>query len=165
MKKKDFVTHILGSLLVLSSIYHSYTLYSLLVVVPLFLVSYSTNQEKERLVFPSLVLATILSTYFISAGNMNEIFSLLLFSITFAFPLFLYWVVALQEEMDIRLKPIGIALSYVLFTALLFYVLPELLGISVFILSPRNRIPQTLMVLGSGMILAIPYHVILEIKN
>jgi len=165
MNKKKFLTHILGSLLILSTIYHSHTLYSVFIAVPLLLISYSIHQEKETLVFPSLVLATLLSPFFISSGTMNEIFSLLIFSITFALPLSIYWIIVLLKETEFRWKPIGIALSYVLFTALLFYILPEFLEISEFILSPENRVPQTLMFFGSGMIIAVPYHVILEIKN
>jgi len=165
MKKKEFLTHILGSLLVLSTIYHSHTLYSLFIAVPLLLISYSVHQEKGTFVLPSLILATILSPFFISSGSMNEIFSLLIFSLTFALPLTIYWVIVLLRETEFRLKPVGIALSYVLFTALLFYLLPELLDISEFILSPENRVPQTLIFLGSGMIIAIPYHVILEIRS
>ncbi len=165
MKKEKFITHILGSLLVLSTIYHSHSLYSVLVSVPVFLVSYSIHQKKETLVFPSLVLATILSPFFISSGDMNEIFSLLIFSATFALPLSLYWIAVLLKGTEFRWKPIGIALSYVLFTALLFYLLPDFLDISEFILSPENRVPQILMFFGSGMIIAVPYNVILEIKS
>ncbi len=165
MKKKEFLTHILGSLLILSTIYHSHTLYSVLISVPFLLISYSIHQEKEELLLPSLILATILSPFFISAGSMNEIFSLLTFSLTFGLPLSIYWVIVLLKETEFRLKPVGIALSYVLFTALLFYLLPELLDISEFILSPENRVPQTLIFFGSGMMIAVPYHVILEIRS
>lgn len=165
MKKKAFFTHLLGSLLILFTIYHSYTLYSIIVVLPFALVSYSVQEGWDKLLFPSLILATLVSSFFITAGSMDEIFSLLVFSSTFALPLFLYWIIALQEETDIKWKPLGIALSYVLFTAMLFYLLPELLDVFGSILSSKNRVTQTLMFFGSGMIVAVSYHVILEFKR
>ncbi len=158
---KKLLTHLLGPLLILSTIYHSQTLYSFIAIVPFLLVSYAV--EQERLVFPSLILATMISTIFISSGSMNEIFSLLFFSLTFALPLFFYWLINLSKEP--RFKPVTIALSFVLFTSLLFYLLPEMLDITEFVLSPGNRLPQILMFFGSGMIIAIPYHVLLSLKS
>lgn len=165
MKKNDLIIHILGSLLVLSTLYHSYTLYSLLVVLPFTLLSYSVYREEERLLFPLLLIATLVSSLFIATESMNETFSVLVFSITFALPLFLYWIVVLLDETRIDWKPLGISLLYVLLTSLTFYFFPEFLEISEFLLSPENRAAQTLMFFGSGMIVAVPFHVILVIKD
>lgn len=165
MKKNDLIIHILGSLLVLSTLYHSYTLYSLLVVLPFTLLSYSVHRKEERLLFPLLLVATLVSSLFIVAESMNETFSVLVFSITFSLPLFLYWIVVLLDETRIDWKPLGIALLYVLLTSLTFYFLPEFLEISEFLLSPENRAVQTLMFFGVGMIVAVPFHVILVIKD
>ncbi|MBS3816694.1 MAG: hypothetical protein KGY76_03930 [Candidatus Thermoplasmatota archaeon] len=165
MKAKKITAHLLGSILVLSTIYHSETLYSLLVVIPFLLVSYCVHREKNRFVFPSLLFVTLFTPFFISAGSLNELFSLFIFLISFAVPLLIYWLVVLLDEPKIRLRPLGIALSYVFMTGLLFYLLPALLGISDFIISAENRGPQTLLFLGTGMLIAVPYHMILEMKD
>ncbi|MEF8832230.1 MAG: hypothetical protein V5A66_01785 [Candidatus Thermoplasmatota archaeon] len=165
MKKEDIIIHLLGSLLTLSILYHSYSLYSILVVVPFVLVSYSVQKNEHRLLFPSLILATLAPPFFIATGSMNEIFSLLIFSITFALPLFLYWTTVLLNNTKLDWKALGFALSYVVITILAFYSFPVLLEISEFILSPENRGVQTLLFFGAGMIVAIPFHVALEIRD
>lgn len=165
MKKKDLIIHLLGSLLVLSTLYHSYTLYSLLVALPFALVSYSVEKEERRLLFPLLILGTLAPPLFIATGSMNEIFSLGVFALTFAFPLFLYWTVVLLAETRLNWRALSIALTYVVLTLLTFYSLPVFLDISQFILSPENRGVQTLMFFGASMIVAIPFHVALEIRD
>lgn len=165
MKKNNQIIHILGTILVLSTLYHSLTLYSLIAVPPFALVSYSIERDEERLLLPSLILATLVPSFFVAAESMNELFSLLVFSIAFGIPLFLYWIFTLLNKTEIRWRPASVALTYVLITSLIFYLLPELLGISDFIFSPENTGPQTLMFLGSGMIVALPFHVLLELKG
>ncbi len=165
MKKHDLIIHILGTILVLSTLHYSSTPYSLIAVLPFALVSYSIERDEERLLLPSLILATLVPSFFLTTGSMNELFSLIVFSIVFGIPLFLYWTFTLLEKTEIGLKAAGAALTYVLITCLIFYLLPELLGISEFIFSPENTGPQTLMFLGSGMIVALPFHVILELKS
>lgn len=165
MKGKKFVTHLLGSILVLSTLYHSETFYSVLVFIPFLLVSYSVHREKTRYIFPSLIFTTIFISFFISAGSMNELFSLIIFLITFGVPLFIFWLVVLLDESKIRLKPLGAAFSYVFLTSLIFYLLPVLLGFSDFIITEGNRGPQILLFLGTGMLVAVPYHIILETKD
>jgi len=162
MRRKKFLTHILGSILILSTIYHSDIYYSISVFIPFLIVSYSVHQEKSRLIFPSLIFATLFSTFFITAGSMNEIFSLSIFLISFALPLFVFWLVVLLDELEIKFFPLVTGLSYVFFTVLAFYLIPEVLGLSEFILSPGNRGPQILLFLGVGMIVAVPYHIILD---
>lgn len=165
MNKNNLMTHTLGSLLILSTLYHSLTIYSITVLIPFALVSYSVQKGKERLLFFSLIFATSASCLFIASDTMNETFSFLVFSATFGFPLFLYWITALLDLKDIEWKPIGIALSYVLIVCLVFYMLPEFLEITEFILSSENRIPQILIFFGTGMVVGVPFHLILELRD
>ncbi len=165
MKINKQAVHVLGTILVLSTLYHSYTLYSLFVVLPLALVSYSIQTEKKSLLFPSLIIATILPCFFIAGKSLDNIFSLIFFSITFAIPFFLYWLVSFLDKSRIEWRPVTIALIYILITTFLFYTILEFFGVSEFIFSPENTGPQTLLFFGSAIIVAVPFHVMLEIKG
>ncbi len=165
MKRKYMVVHLLSLILVLSTIYHSTSHFSILAIFPFAVVSYSVQSEYERYMIPMLSLATFISLFFVTLGSMNEIFLLLIFSLTFSLPLLLYWIIVLLEEVKVQWKPLGVSLSYVLLTVLTFYLLPELIDISGFLLSPENRGVQTLMFFGSGMIMAVAFHVTLEVKG
>ncbi|MFP4142659.1 MAG: hypothetical protein ACLFSM_04415 [Thermoplasmata archaeon] len=165
MKRNQLYIHILSFLLILSTLYHSFTIYSLSVVIPFILISYTFYKRREKALFPLLIIATITSSLFITAESMNEIFSLLVFSVTYALPLLLYWLLVLLGDTGVDRKPFGVALSYVVFTSLIFYLLPELLGISEFILSPENRAVQILMFFGAGMVVAVPFHLTLRSRD
>ncbi len=165
MRNKEFIIHLLGALLVISTLHHSTTIYSLFSILPFILVSISVKSNEDKILVPSLILATVMSGFFVTAGSMNEIYSLLIFSLTLCIPLFFYWVIALADKNEINFKAATISISYVFITLSVFYLLPEILTISEFIMSPDNRVPQTLMLFGVGMVVAIPFHLFVKFRK
>ncbi len=162
---RRLLPHILGSLLVISTIYHSDTFYSLLVAIPIFLISYFMESEKDRFLFPALIITASVQFFFITSSSVNELFALIFFGVSFAFPLFLYWVVVLGAVSEIELKPSIVSGSYVIFTFALFYLLPELMEVSKFILGKQNEGVQILLFLGAAMLMGVIYHAALEIRD
>lgn len=164
---KNFAVHILGTILVLSALYHSMDLYSLAVVIPVFLVSFSIYKRLNWLKVPALVAATLYPSFTMAAGAMDEAFSLLIYSVIFVIPLASYWILVLTSEIDLKIewKGVVIGVSYIALVLLSFYIIPSLLGISEFILSPGKRGPQALLLAGFGLLVMVPYQIILEFKN
>ncbi len=164
---KDPMIHLLGVLIVVSTFYHSNDYHSLLVSVPIFLTSFSFYKSIEWLKIPALCATTLYAPFTMTTGGMDEFFSLLVFSVSFLIPVVIYWVLVLGSELHLHINSKGVvfAVSYLVFTVLFFYLIPFILGISEFFLSAENRGAQALLLIGFGLVLVLPYQIVMEIRT
>ncbi len=164
---KDPTIHLLGVLIVVSTFYHSNDYHSLLVSVPIFLTSLSVYKDIDWLKMPALCVATLYAPFTMTTGGMGEFFNLIIFSASFLIPVVIYWVMVLGSELHIHINRKGVilAVSYLVFTIFLFYLIPLFLGISEFFLSPENRGAQALLLIGFGLALVLPYQITMEIRT
>jgi len=164
---KHVSVHIIGTLLVLSALFYSTEIYSLAAAIPVFFVSFGIYRDWDWVKVPALFAATICFSFILSTESMAEGIPLLIYSIIFVIPLASYWILILSLEIDLKIEWKGffIGVSYLGLVLLLFYLVPSLLGISEFVLSPDNRAPQALLMVGFGLLSMVPYQIILEFKN
>ncbi|MFW5898503.1 MAG: hypothetical protein ACOCT7_01460, partial [Candidatus Saliniplasma sp.] len=94
--KKNMV-HLLGGFLIFSSFYHSnMDLMPVLTIIPILLVSFAVEKERDGLQSIGLIAATMVSSYFIIQMSLGNTLYLLLFTLSFVLPLTLYWKVVLS---------------------------------------------------------------------
>ncbi len=163
---KDIALHTMGILVIFSTLYHSSHVYSLLIAIPIFSISFSIYKEKDWLRLPALCASTLYVPFVISTRGMDEWGSLIIYSLSFVLPFFIYWVLVLSSYTDLKIeyKGVAVAVSYIVLTLLLFYLLPMFIGIFEFFLAPGNEGPQALLLAGFGLLMILPFHVLLEAK-
>lgn len=162
---KRILPHALGALLVISTVYHSDSLYSVFLAIPFFLISFMIEIGRNELIFPTLIFTAVIQFLLITSAPVSDFVSVIIFLISFGLPLSYYWLIILSQNSKLNPKPVGIATSYVVFTFILFYFLPDFIGVSEFIFGGRNEVVQILIFLGSGMLVGVVYHAGLEIKD
>lgn len=160
MNRKEYLTYLLATMLLLSIFFHSISYYSLLLAIPLFAAAYT--QKRPFLPLLSLSVATLYFPFFISGASMDDVFSLILFFSTLMVPLVLYWAVILIPELEIGWKATTVAASYFSLTVALFYIIPFLLGVYEFFMDSPHLGPQALLIIALGLILALSYQFVLE---
>ncbi|MFW6144550.1 MAG: hypothetical protein ACOC55_03165, partial [Candidatus Natronoplasma sp.] len=111
---KGLAVHLLGAVIIISTYHHSDSLYSLLVSIPVFLVSLSIYSN-QRFRLPALCAATLYSPLLTTTGSMDESLSFLLYSTTFVLPFVIYWILVLAFEFSAKVERKGavIASSYI----------------------------------------------------
>lgn len=166
-KSKNLPVHVFGALIIISVFYHSTSIFSLLVSIPVLLISYSVEQEIEWLSLLSLSMGTLYIPFFVSFGSMNEVLFFLAFLITFLLPLSIYWILVLSTEIDFEIgwKGLGFMISYPISIVLVFYLLSFSPRLADYLFSPEYKGPQAIILVGLGLLLIIPYNSFFDVKN
>jgi len=157
---KKELTHLIGGLLMLSSYYHSSRGFlPLLTIIPILMVSFATEKEKNQLEYIGLVGTTLLSGFFITHTTLGNTISLSLFILFFVLPLTIYWILVLSSELYFDLKAASIAISYFGVTIISFYALINYLNISEFIFAEGNTGPMALSFSAMVIVVLLPFYI------
>lgn len=155
--------YLFGILIGLSDLYHSNgELISLIVFVPITVISVGTYLDRESIKIGGLITATIAFVYFIPTISLKDTTSLSIYILTFVLPLIVYWSLILAVLPTFELKASTFAVSYFLLVLILFFALVFVLNVNEYLLAAGNEAPQALVLSASALIVFIPYHLALK---
>ncbi|MGM0405537.1 MAG: hypothetical protein ACQEQM_05285 [Thermoplasmatota archaeon] len=157
MKKE--LTHLLGGFLIISSFFNSdMGLLPVMNIIPILLVSFGVENEKENVQYIGLISMTLLSSFLIIPAGLGNTTFMLLFIISFVLPLMVYWKVVLSFDLHFDLKASVLGMVYFIFTVITFYALIYLLNINEFILAAENTGPMALAFSATVILVLLPFY-------
>ncbi|MFW6141486.1 MAG: hypothetical protein ACOC53_02880 [Candidatus Saliniplasma sp.] len=156
--KKNMV-HLLGGFLIFSSFYHSnMDLMPVMTIIPILLVSFAVEKERDELQSIGLIAATMVSSYFIIQMSLGNTLYLLLFTLSFVLPLTLYWKVVLSFDLHFDLKASILAVSYFSVTIITFYLIIYYLNVGEYILSEGGFGAMALVFSAATILVLLPFY-------
>ena len=166
MSERSILVHLIGAILAVSAIIHSYEGYtSFLLLLPFILISVSVELKEDKYSMMILAGASLILPYFFDQNYMTDYFSIAIFITTFIAPFIIYWIVILSTTINLNSKGLLLSASYFGLSISLFYSIIFLLNISDFILAEENGGPQALVLIGSILLAMIPFHIWLSFKD
>ncbi len=166
MNERNILIHLLGIILSISAILHSFDNYwTVIIVIPYIIVSISVKLNLEKISVIPLTAGTLIIPFFISPNSMNDFIPITIFIITFITPLMIYWILVLTPTINFNQKGIFLTASYFCLSIIVFYSMTSIFNITDYILAEENSGPQALVLIGSALIAMIPYHIWLTFKD
>jgi len=166
MNERNVLIHLLGIILSISAILHSFDNYwTVLIIIPYIIVSISVELEFEKISIISLVAGTLITPFFINPNFMVDFIPITIFIITFIIPVIVYWILVLSPTINFNRKGIFLTASYFGLSIIMFYSVIFIFNISDYILAEENAGPQALVLISSALLAMIPYHIWLTFKD